>query len=70
MNMNVPISFISISSSNLNWVKRSWKASLAFLGSWNANSIKIETLKTTNITGNFTNSTRFLLSERNLKRAV
>ena len=30
----------------------------------NANSIKIETLKTSNITGNFTNFIRFLLSER------
>ena len=30
----------------------------------NANSVKLETLKTSNITGNFTNFIRFLLSER------
>ena len=34
------------------------------LNSENANSIKIESLKTSNITGNFTNFIHFLLSER------
>ena len=35
VNMNRTISFTSISSSNLNWVKWPWNTSLAFLGSWN-----------------------------------
>ena len=35
MNMNIPISFTSNSSSNWKRFKWPWNASLAFLGKWN-----------------------------------
>ena len=59
--MDIPISFTSSRSSNLNRVKWPLNASLVFLVSWDIAqktsmiSIKIETVKTSNITSDFTN---------------